>query len=122
MEAVNYTQIESLILLELSTEENILDNLLDIYKNEVPLICSMMRDKYYQKDNFEVSNLAHKLKTSAANLGFDIIANYCLMIETECRKKTPLDYLDLINKIELESISALENAKNYISNAKSKAS
>lgn len=105
---INDIQIESLIVLEMTTEEKIFPQLIDLFSRQVPEVCEQMKSLDGTGRHRDVSDLAHKLKSAASNLGLIEIEEACLKIETECRKDPVFVYRQLVEEIESKTPEGLE--------------
>ncbi len=114
MDKVNHTQIEQLLFIEQSTGEKIVDHLVEMFREQIASICPQINDCIKNNELNQASFLAHKLKSSASNLGFNFVEKTCLKIETEARKRSPLDFYQLVTDIENQSKEALSEMETIL--------
>ncbi|MBL7689616.1 MAG: Hpt domain-containing protein [Bdellovibrionaceae bacterium] len=112
--SINWTQIEMLTLLEETAEESILQEMISIYETQMPEITQQIEAAIKADEFIEASEFAHKLKSSAGNLGFSDVEARCLMIEREARKKSAINYLNVVDEIRFYSHEALEEVRRYL--------
>lgn len=110
---INFDQLDSLKFLEETTEEDIIGCLLTLFDIQYQEICPQLRQLIKSKSFNEASSLAHKLKSSAIQLGMNDVAQSCLFLETECKKKNEHDYDEVIKKIIQDSSHSIEIIQKY---------
>jgi len=115
---VNFEHIDSLRFLEDSTEEEIIESLLSLFEIQYQEIAPKILDSINQNKMHEASSLAHKLKSSALQLGMSDVAEDCLFLETECKKMAIHDYSEIIKRLFNRSFHSLENIRVYLKSNK----
>ncbi len=102
-ELLNISQIDSLNELNSGPEEDILGELIEIYKSQTPNLINQIK-LHFKAGNFDdLKKMAHKLKGSSANIGLKSLAENCSKLEEMSSKiKDPNNptYKDLIEGLE----------------------
>lgn len=114
MDILDLNQINDLLSLEKISNSKIIHELLTIYKKQLSEFKTETNLALEKNDLDHLSQLAHKLKSSAGNLGLIVPRNICFYLENEANKKSNLNYHDLINKISLESQISIKTLEEYL--------
>ncbi|MCB0355861.1 MAG: Hpt domain-containing protein [Bdellovibrionales bacterium] len=88
MSLINRAAIENLKDLEEKTGQNLIANLSKLYIDTTPDILKKMELSFNNKMFETLSNEAHSLKSSSANIGAHDIANICQSIESMITTQT----------------------------------
>lgn len=115
MDRINRNQIGQLMFFEKSAEENLIDNMIGIiteqFQDEIPRL-KMMNQQGLGND---MSAVAHKLKSSAGQLGLNWLEKLCLELETEGRRKGNFNFLEAIDKMDIEFKVSIQELKHLLS-------
>lgn len=117
MERINTTQISQLRFYEQSAEESLIPHLIKIFDEQHQTLIPRMRDLCLRGELTTLSETAHKLKSSAAQLGLVTVESLCLRLETEGRRKTAYNFLEAMTHLEEECKLSLEELERYLENA-----
>lgn len=76
--------------------------LTELFFSQSPQIIAELKMEFANKDDFQIAEKAHKLKSSSGAIGAIQIADYCAKCETEARSMQPnMDIIaELVGKIE----------------------
>ena len=69
----------------------LIKELVDIFKNQIPVYLSDFKDALDQKDVEELGRIAHKSKSSVAIMGMGVLANELDTFESESKEGVFLD-------------------------------
>lgn len=117
MSLIDQKAIENILELQSKTGKNLLKDLIDLYVESTPDIVSQMISLSFQKNYLELSNLAHSLKSSSANLGVQSVMEAARDIEYKIsveEKYTDEEITALVNKIESEYPKAFTELQSLV--------
>ena len=114
MNKLNKNQINELLQMERDANERIIPELIVIYQTQLIDFVSASRDIVAKRQLEQLSQLAHKLKSSAGNLGLVEPEAICSELERESKSKSAIDYGQKIIELKNESQFGLEELKKYI--------
>ncbi len=118
MDKIDRQQLNQLVFIEMTSEEKIIDHLLELYQEQVAKYAPLIESESEGCNLDKVSHMAHSLKSSAANLGMIAVEQICLHIETESKKNHQINYRELVEKIRLESEQALVQIRAFLTDQK----
>lgn len=113
---INSSQLEMLKSMS-KPGENLLDILVNVFLTTTPPIIESLKSAWINNDIEATAKHAHKLKSSAANLGLSGLSHLCQTIEQGLKAGAVLDYDHLISKIDayyLEGKLFLETFKSEV--------
>lgn len=111
-DVIDIEQIKVLQQVEKETHENIIEQVINVFKEETPETIEAIKQNINELSFTEISFYAHKLKSSCYHVGAKKMAHLCLQIETESKKENKLDYSNLINQVHSEFLVFLEEFQN----------
>ncbi len=114
MDRLNKIQIEQLKFLETSADESIIKNLIEIFQEQKRTLIAEMKDHLHQGRLNRLSEVAHKLKSSAGQLGFAEVEKISLKLETEGRRQTDFNFAEALQALEAECDCALAELIIYL--------
>lgn len=80
--------------------EDLLGMLIEVFLQTTPPIIDELKSSWANKDKSATAKQAHKLKSSAANLGLAGLSKLCQTIEQGLKADAVLDYDHLIGRID----------------------
>ncbi len=87
--------------LELETGEEIISALTQLFKRDSPAFVENLRQHLVAGEYLQAGKVAHKIKTTCANLGITAGYEICLELETQCKKMNrQFRYTSHIKKLE----------------------
>lgn len=113
---INASQLEMLKGMS-KPGENLVDLLVCVFISSTPPIIQSLKEAWAKNDIEATAKHAHKLKSSAANLGLSGLSHLCQTIEQGLKAGAVLDYDHLIAKIDsyyLEGKLFLETFKDEV--------
>jgi len=118
VEKLNKAQIDELISMEKNLDEKLIPELVKIYNEQLGQVAAEV-SLILKNENYErLSELAHKLKSSAGNLGLLMPASICLEIEKRSKNKENLDYLREVEGLKKASEEGVVALKSYVDSKK----
>lgn len=114
MDRLNKVQIDQLKFCEDNADEVLIDSLLAIFDGQMRDLLIQMRMLHRDGFGNKVSELAHRLKSSAGQLGLVRVEKICLEIETEGRRKSAFGFEESFKLLELESVEGVRELREYL--------
>ena len=114
MDKLNKNQINELLEIEKAADEKIINELVVIYKDQLLDFTNQAPDIVGRRDLDQLSKLAHRLKSSAGNLGLVQPAEICLTLEIESKNQSEMDYNGIVIQLKQASDEALIELQKYI--------
>lgn len=114
MDKLNKNQIDELLEIEKTAEEKIIQELVVIYKDQLTDFTKQAPEIVGRRELDKLSKLAHRLKSSAGNLGLVEPAEICLTLEKESKNQSEMDYNGMVVQLKRASEEALTELEKYI--------
>jgi two-component system, sensor histidine kinase and response regulator len=93
-----------------------LKKIVDLYLRETPFLISQMHQGIQEKNSEKISQAAHSLKSTSANMGAVIISNICQDLESKSQLKMIDEVAPLIDRIENEYVMVVKVLKCFVDN------
>jgi HPt (histidine-containing phosphotransfer) domain-containing protein len=114
LDKLNKNQIDELLEIEKAAEEKIIHELVLIYKDQLLDLTKQVPEILGRGELDKLSKLAHRLKSSAGNLGLLQPLEICLTLETESKNQSEQDYSGIVVQLKQASDEALTELEKYI--------
>jgi len=75
--------------------------IIDLYKEQYPILLKQMKDYFINEDFNNLSKSAHALKGASLNIGAKELASICKTIEINAKSDVREGYIELITNLEL---------------------
>jgi CheY-like chemotaxis protein len=113
---INNTQMErpdlNYLKKLINNDERALKQLVGIYQTALPVDMDVFIDTYNDQKWPELGKIAHKMKSSFANLGMGITASALLQIEKPCKEGEPPENLgELVEHVKLAFSETIKTLK-----------
>ena len=114
MAKLNINQLDELLRIENATNEDLISELLGIFQLQLE---EFMQFSVVLLDDdasfYQASQMAHRLKSSAGNLGMQEVELICLEIETLAKHQRFNSISKLLAKLHIESLLAAEEIRQF---------
>lgn len=107
-----WLNVESLQKIEAFMGEET-DSLLELFKQESPVLLKQMRVQQIQKNYPELQKLAHTLKSTSANIGANGLSFFCKKMEQAAMIEDHAKIIDLHEKIKKSYLLTIREIKKY---------
>lgn len=98
-------------------DRELLNELVNMFRDQVAEFSSEMNNLLREKDFPNLSNLAHKAKSSVAIMGMDSLANMLKTFELQAKESKNQDmYESYISRFETDTRNAIEELEDLLRN------
>jgi HPt (histidine-containing phosphotransfer) domain-containing protein len=109
---IDRQKIEELFQFDVENDDTLLQDLIRMFGESFPERLQGMKNALTSGNWKELTRFAHTLKSTSGNLGLSEIQEHCSRLEALAPQGQMTDLAPLIEKIELEMATALNDLKN----------